>query len=104
MLTPLLDWLDFAGVAVFALTGALAAARAAFVALSSGQSVVPPRAHIATADGVTLVMPGYDPRAAVSVWRKMIAGGGGHLPRWLRGCWWPQSCFWVIRSMSGSRC
>lgn len=28
VLTPLLDWLDYAGVAVFALTGALAAARA----------------------------------------------------------------------------
>lgn len=43
VLTPLLDWLDFAGVAVFALTGALAAARAkqtfvtmAFFALLTG--------------------------------------------------------------------
>lgn len=43
VLTPLLDWLDLAGVAVFALTGALAAARArqtfvtmAFFALLTG--------------------------------------------------------------------
>ena len=43
ILTPLLDWLDLAGVAVFALTGALAAARArqtfvtmAFFALLTG--------------------------------------------------------------------
>lgn len=43
VLTPLLDWLDYAGVAVFALTGALAAARArqtfvtmAFFALLTG--------------------------------------------------------------------
>lgn len=52
--------------AVLTVQDALAAARAAFVALSTGSSIVPARAHIATADGITLIMPGYDPGTAMA--------------------------------------
>src|SRR5581483_5481541 len=45
---------------------ALAAARSAFVALYTGRGVAPARAHVPTADGVTLFMPGYDPASATA--------------------------------------
>ena len=38
---------------------AIDAARTAFIALSSGRVNVPPRPHLATANGVSLVMPAY---------------------------------------------
>jgi ornithine cyclodeaminase len=38
---------------------AIDAARIAFVALSSGHATVPPRPHLATTHGATLVMPAY---------------------------------------------
>ncbi len=43
---------------------AIEAARRAFVALSGGEAVVPPRPHLATTHGTSLVMPAYAPGLA----------------------------------------